>query len=69
MENKYRLLLKERDRAGAMRLQTYDAQDSVDVRDMTTRITFHVRAHELSPYRHTLMLDGMEYQILNVIRQ
>lgn len=69
MEIKYCLLLKGRDRAGAMRQQTYDAQESVGVRDMTTRITFNVRANELSPYRHTLVLDGMEYQILNVIRQ
>ena len=69
MNQKFRLLLKGRDRAGAMLQQTYDANDSVDVRDLTTRITFNVRAYELSPYRHTLVLDGMEYQILNVIRQ
>ncbi len=69
MSQKFRLLLRERDRSGAARQQTYDAEESVDVRDLTTRITFNVRADELSPYRHTLMLDGMEYQILLVIRQ
>lgn len=69
MENKFCLLLRGRDRAGAMRQQTYAGEDSVGVRDLTTRITFNVHAHELSPYRHTLVLDGLEYQILNVSRQ
>ena len=69
MERKFRLLLRGRDRPGPMRQQTYAAEDSVDVRDLMTCVTQHVRAHELSPYRHTLILEGMEYQILNVIRQ
>ena len=68
MERKYRVLLKERDRSGAMRQHAYDAEDSVDVRDLNTRVIFSVHAHELSPYRHTLVLNGIEYQILNVIR-
>lgn len=69
MHSKYRLLLRGRDKPGAMRQQTYDADQRVDVRDLTTRVILHVHAHELSPYRHTLVLDGMEYQILNVIGQ
>lgn len=68
MDRKYRLLLRGRDSPGATLQQTYDAEDRVDVRDLTTRVTLHLRAHELSPYRHTLVLDGLEYQILNVIR-
>jgi hypothetical protein len=52
-----------------MRQQTYAAGDNVDVRDLMTCATQHVRADELSPYRHTLILDGLEYQILNVLRQ
>lgn len=69
MKNNYCLLLKGRDREGAMRQKTFAGEDSVGVRDMNTRITFNVHANELSPYRHTLLLDGIEYQILNVIRQ
>ena len=69
MERTYRLLLRGRNRPGPMRQQTYAAEDSVDVHDLMTCSTQHVRADELSPYRHTLILDGLEYQILNVLRQ
>lgn len=69
MYSKYRLLLRGRDRPGSTLLRTFDAEERVDVRDLTTRVTEQVRAHELSPYRHTLVLDGMEYQIVNLIRQ
>ncbi|NJD35252.1 MAG: hypothetical protein FIA96_10545 [Betaproteobacteria bacterium] len=69
MEGKFRLLLRGRERPGPLQQQTYAAEDSVSVRDLMTCVTQHVRAHELSPYRHTLILDGMEYQILNVLRQ
>ena len=69
MERKFRLLLRGRAQPGPMLQQTYAAEDSVDVRDLMTCLPQHVRAHELSPYRHTLILDGLEYQILNVIRQ
>lgn len=69
MEIKFRLLLRGRDRPGPMQQQIYAAEDCVDVRDLMTCATQHVRAHELSPYRHTLILNGMEYQILNVLRQ
>ena len=69
MEKEFRLMLRGRERPGPMRQQTYAAEDSVDVRDLMTCTTQHVRPHELSPYRHTLILDGMEYQILYVTRQ
>lgn len=69
MNSKYQILLRGCDRRASTLQQTYAAQECLDVRDLTTRATLHVRAHELSPYRHTLMLNGMEYQILNVIGQ
>lgn len=69
MERKFRLLLRGRDRPGPMQSQTYAAEDRVDVRDLMTCVTQQVRAQELSPFRHTLILDGKEYQILNLIRQ
>lgn len=68
MENKFRLLLKRREGPTAMRQQNYSADDRLDVRDLTTGVIQHVRARDLSPYCHTLVLDGQEYHVLNVIR-
>lgn len=69
MECKYRLLLRGRDRPSPMLQQTFTAEERVNVRDLNTRVTMHVSAQELSPYRHTLVMNGLEYQILNVLRQ
>lgn len=69
MESKYRLLLRGRHGPSPTIQQTYGAEERVDVLDLNTRMSLHVRAFELSPYRHTLVLNGMEYQILNVVRQ
>jgi uncharacterized Zn finger protein len=68
MSNQYQLLITTADAPRLVRRRSYDRDDRVDVRDLTTRVTIQVRAHEISPYRHTLLLEGMEYQILNVIR-
>lgn len=69
MGSKYRIVLRQRDRPGPVVQQTYDGEDSVDARDLSTRVTLRLRARELSPYRHTLLMNGMEYQILNVLKQ
>ncbi len=69
MDYKYRLLLRARDRPCPMLQQIFAAEERVNVRDLTTRVTTDVPAHELSPYRHTLVMNGLEYQILNVLRQ
>ena len=68
MNNKFQLLLKAEGTAGPVRQQTYAAEQRLDVRDLSTRVTIQIRAQDISPYRHTLFLDGAAYQILNVIR-
>ena len=68
MSNQYQLLITA---PGGPRLvcrRSYDGNDRLDVRDIVTRVAIQVRAEDISPYRHTLLLEGTEYQILNVIR-
>lgn len=68
MSNQYQLLITT---VGAPRLvcrRFYNGEDRLDVRELSTRVAIQIRAHEISPYRHTLLLEGTEYQILNVIR-
>jgi len=69
MANKLQLLLWGRAEPRAMLQQIYGAEERVNVLDLATHVTLLVCAHELSPYRHTLVLNGLEYQILNVIRR
>jgi hypothetical protein len=38
------------------------------VRDLSSRITTRVRVRDISPYRHTVFLDGREFRVLNVLR-
>jgi hypothetical protein len=68
MSNQYQLLITT---SGAPRLvcrRSYDGEDRLEVRELSTRTTLQIRAHEISPYRHTLLLEGAEYQILSVVR-
>jgi len=68
MSNQYQLLITT---SGAPRLvcrRSYDGEDRLEVRELSTRVTIQVRAQEVSPYRHTLLLEGTEYQILTVIK-
>lgn len=68
MSNQYQLLITT---SGAPRLvcrRSYDGDDRLEVRELSTRVTLRIRADEVSPYRHTLLLDGTEYQILTVVR-
>jgi hypothetical protein len=68
MNNQYRLLITTADAPRLVRRRSYDEDDRLDVREISTRKTIQVRANEISPYRHTLLLEETEYQILNVIR-
>ncbi len=68
MSTQYQLLITTVDAPRLVRRRSYDGDDRLYVRELSTRVTIQVRAQEVSPYRHTLMLEGMEYQILNVIR-
>ena len=68
MSNQYQLLITTADTPRLVRRRSYDGDDRLDVRELSTRVTIQVRVREISPYRHTLLLDGAEYQILNVTR-
>lgn len=68
MKNQYQLLITTADAPRFVCRRSFDGEDRLEVRDLSTRVTIKVRANEVSPYRHILLLDGMEYQILNVIR-
>ena len=46
--------------------QVFDRAEPIEVRDLSTRATLRIRAAEISPYRHTLLLDGENCRILNV---
>jgi hypothetical protein len=39
-----------------------------DVLDMMTHTAIRVSAEDISPYRHTLLMDGTAYEILNVFK-
>jgi hypothetical protein len=68
VNNKYRLLIRKAGVSGLVFHQSYEGEARLEVRDLNTHVTIQVRAQELSPYRHTLLLNGAEYQILNVTR-
>ncbi len=72
MKNEYLLVLRAEDEGGpirTMRKETFDEDERVDVRDLTTRWTTQILAKEISPYRHTLFLDGKAYAILEVTKR
>ncbi|MCX7149031.1 MAG: hypothetical protein NTY05_06410 [Rhodocyclales bacterium] len=66
MSNQYQLFITTADAPRLVRRRSYDGDDCLEVRDLVTRLTIRVRAQEVSLYRHTLLLEGTEYQILNV---
>jgi hypothetical protein len=68
MSDRYQVLITTVDAPRLVRRRSYSDDDHLDVREISTRVTMQVSAQELSAYRHTLLLDGTEYQILNVIK-
>lgn len=54
---------------GAPVNKTYDADEVLVVRDVASRIVSKVPAKELSLYRHTLLIEGTDYRILEVLKQ
>lgn len=68
MENQFRLLLKPKDVAGPARQETFNGDDSLEVRDVTTKSCVTIRARDLSIYRHSLLFNGTEFRILNMAR-
>ena len=66
--NQYVFMLRAEGSQGPLRELAYPAEAKLTVRDLATRVVVSVRAREISPYRHTLYLDGLPYRIMNVIR-
>jgi hypothetical protein len=66
--NRYVLILRAEGAQGPLRELAFPAEASLTVRDLATRVVVSVRAREISPYRHTLYLEGLPYRIMNVIR-
>ncbi len=71
MKDRYLLVLRAEDEGPTrtIRKETFDEDERLDVRDLTTRWTTQVPAKEISPYRHTLFLDGKAYAILEVMKR
>lgn len=68
MDKQIDILIRVERGSGTPRHIRCGGKDCLDVRDLLTRVTIRIRAEEVSPYRHTLMMDGMAYEILNVFR-
>jgi hypothetical protein len=61
-----RLLIRAEGIPGGAIQRTYEADERLSVRDLSSRATVQVRVQEISPYRHVLLIDGRTYTILNV---
>jgi hypothetical protein len=68
MSTQYQVLIKAESAADPSRIQILEDNESLFVRDLTTRATIQIRARELSLYRHTLFIDGKAYRILHLVR-
>ena len=61
-------LLTDAGAPGFASRKMFSAAEPVEVRDKTTQAVLHVRADEVSPYRHTLCVDGKPFRILRVLK-
>lgn len=69
MSDYFELLILAEGSNGVARRHRYDGKQRVDVRDLTTRGVIRICAEEISIYRHTLLMDGMAYRILNIFKR
>lgn len=69
MAKQYRLMLRPKDVPGPVCQHLCGEDDRFEVRDLTTRTCVEVRVRDISPYRHSLFLDGKEFHILNLVGQ
>lgn len=69
MSDQYVVVMRVEGTPGPMTSQSYRAGECVQVRERTTGVLAKIRANEISPYRHTLFLNGRPYQIMNVVRK
>ena len=68
MNNQFDLLILSEGNSGVARRHRCDGKQRVDVRDLTTRAVIRICAEEISIYRHTLLMNGMAFRILNIFK-
>ena len=61
------MLLEEGVRKPAVNVRVA-AETMVGVRDLCSRAIVAVRAAEISVYRHTVLLRGRSFRVLNILR-
>ena len=66
--NSCQMMIKACGEPGVTRLLAIEANERLDVLDLSTRATLRVRAGDVSLYRHTLVLEGRAYDILSLVK-
>ena len=61
-------LITDAGATGLARRKAYGLTDLVEVLDRTTQVMLRVLARDVSPFRHTLVIDGKPCRILNVVK-
>jgi hypothetical protein len=68
MNNQLQMLIRAESRPEPAHWQTFDGEQRLEVREMSIHERLQILARDVSPYRHALLLDGLSYAILNVVR-
>ena len=62
------MIVAEGSQGGIARRHRCDSKQQFEVRDLSTRSVIQLRAEEISLYRHTLLMNGIAYRILNIFK-
>lgn len=65
--HQYQLVYREKGTSGALLQKAFDGEAQVDVREIISRELLHLRVKDISLYRHSLVLDGKPYDIINIV--
>lgn len=65
----YVLMVRAQGSSGPIVQHRYPGEERVSVKDLMTGIMTSVPVCEISPYRHTLFLQGKPFQIMNIMRK
>ena len=63
---RFELSCVEGQQTGARSLQSFERSDEVCVRDNLSRQIIHIKAGEVSLYRHTMLINSKAYRIMQV---
>lgn len=64
--NDQTITLLIRRNGGEAHIWRCDGAQALSVRDLSLHVVVQIRAWDISPYRHALHMDGVDYDILNV---